>query len=87
MPDAGGQFKGMSVPRVPWHEDNPDRRHNKQMPFTKHTQSEQVEVVSPEDHSRIGQALKKVGKTSLDDCTEKEKQDVYFRDGLPPADD
>lgn len=37
------------------------------MPFTKHTQSEKTEVVSPQEHEKISEALRREGKTKLSD--------------------
>lgn len=55
------------------------------MAFIKRTQAEQAEVLPPEEQDRISAGLQRVGKTSLDECTTEEKQDIYWRDtGFPP---
>lgn len=48
------------------------------MAFTKHTQAEQAEVVSPQEHEKIEAGLKKVGKKSLEECSTEEKNAIYF---------
>lgn len=47
------------------------------MAFTKYTQAEKAEVVDPKGHKAASAALKKIGKTSMnDDLTEEERKAV-----------
>jgi hypothetical protein len=45
------------------------------MAFTKFNRSEKASVLSPEKHKKIDAALKRVGKSSVSDLTEKELTD------------
>lgn len=44
--------------------------------FTKHTQSEKTEVVSPEEHAKLSDALRKEGKVKLSDVAPEDRPDV-----------
>lgn len=46
------------------------------MAFTKYNRVEASELATPEDHKKIQAGLKKVGKTSLKDLTEEEREEV-----------
>jgi hypothetical protein len=44
------------------------------MAFRKFTRSEEVEVLSPEQHQAAGSALNEMGKTSASQLSESEKE-------------
>jgi len=44
------------------------------MGMTKYQSVEKAEVLSPEDHERIGTELRRLGKTNAQDLTEAERR-------------
>lgn len=56
------------------------------MMFTKYQKVEKQEIVSPEGHKVIQDGLNKTGKTSVQELTDQEKQDLLDRVTSPPSD-